>query len=160
MELTHGYGAPDLGRMLRGHATRDPSNARIEAEDMEIVQGFSVATSGVASSGAWLQGGAAGAECIARLVHVLGEATFNITVSHFDESDGQSSSAVYRNGTLLDSWVWNVDADLATGNATAASRVDRTIPNVVLADGDVIELRGTPHASEAMRIDYLDFALI
>lgn len=164
MILIPGYGDPDLGRILVGKAARKAqapaSGGRIEAETMTIVQGWSVKASGVASNGQWLQGGAAGALCIAQMTHALGNGTYNITVAHFDESDGQSTSEIRVNGVVIDSWVWNVDADLGTGNASAASQVNRTIPNVTLANGDTIELRGTAHAAEAMRVDYFDFALV
>lgn len=159
-----GIGAGGVSSMVIGRAARKAqppaSGGRIEAETMTIVTGWSVKASGVASGGQWLQGGAAGVECVAQLTHALGNGTYNITVAHFDESDGQSTSALYLNGALLDSWIWNVDADTSTGNASAASQVNRTIPGVALVNGDVLELRGTPHAAEAMRVDYFDFALV
>jgi hypothetical protein len=163
MKLTWGFGQPDKGRLLIGKAARKVAppaggtSARIEAETMTIVSGWSVKASAAPSGGYWLQGGAVGVESVAQLTHALGNGVYDIAVVHYDESDGQGGTALYRNGQLLDSWTWNVDADQGSGNATTASLVRRTIPNVTLANGDVIELRGTPHANEAMRVDYFDF---
>ena len=82
--------------------------------------------------------------------------TYEIIVSYFDESDGQSTLALTVNGAVMDTWI--ADADLPSGSpdaVTLAYRVGAT--GVPLAPGDIIALQGSEQGSEFACLDKVEF---
>ena len=80
---------------------------------------------------------------------------YDIVIAYFDENDGESSFSFSRNGNDLDDW----KASRTSGGKlpTAQALVRRTISNVNLLKGDLLQLTGTEDAGEAARVDYIEF---
>ena len=106
-----------------------PAKYRVEAETMSRDQGFVVRDNSNASNLLMIQAGDAGEQ---RASYIFDNATgvYDITIGHFDESDGQSSMTVYVNSVAKDTWTWSVDAGNASAHPT--SFVGRVINNVAL----------------------------
>ncbi|MEO1482742.1 MAG: right-handed parallel beta-helix repeat-containing protein [Myxococcota bacterium] len=128
-------------------------NSRVEAEDLTL-SGFSVADSDNASGGQWIQ--VSDSSGVASLDFPLSDGEFDVTVSYFDENDGEASTTLSVNGTEVDSWTW--DQDLGSSLATSATRVSRVISALTLNTGDRIELAATRNGQEPARIDFVEFA--
>ncbi|WP_217358544.1 hypothetical protein, partial [Ruegeria atlantica] len=134
-----------------------PAPFRVEAETFNIVSGFNIKSNAVASGGQYLQAGGSGEQ---RASYTFTEATgvYDLGLGYFDESDGQSQMSVLVNGVEIDNFIWNVDAGEALANPT--SFVERTISDVSLTSGDVIEIVGFKDGSEPLRTDYFDFTYV
>ncbi len=126
---------------------------RVEAESMTLVQGFAAVSNGHASGGMFIQATNSGTQIASYSVTEAG--TFDITLGYFDESDGQSTLNVVLNGTVIDTFVWDLDAGDATVNPS--SFAEHTISGVTLAVGDTLQLSGVSGGREPLRVDYLDF---
>ncbi len=127
---------------------------RVEAETMTIVSGFVIKNSGQSSGGQYLQAGGSG-EQRASYTFMDTDGSYDLTVGHYDESDGQSQMNLWVNGFLAGSFVWDVDAGDAVANQTAFAEF--TFSGVSLSLGDVIEISGFKDGGEPLRTDYLDF---
>lgn len=125
-----------------------------EAEALSIGAGFAVASNPHPSGDAYLQATGASAQAGGVFDGVAG--LYDLTVAYFDETDGVSMMEVLVNGTVVASFDWGS----TTGDAivTAASMADYTVSGLVLAPGDVIELRGAKDGGEPLRTDYLEIA--
>jgi hypothetical protein len=130
---------------------------RIEAEDLERVQGFAIATVGAASGGKVLAAVGAG-EQIARMTFTGAAGVYDLGIGHFDENDAVASMRVLLNGVEVDGWGW--DLDLGSGSPNAQTLAERTLSGLALRNGDVIELRGLRAPGEPLRTDYLEFAYV
>lgn len=131
-----------------------PAPFRIEAEAWTPVQGFVTGSNGSASNGQQLQASGSGQQ-IAEYVFTQDAGRYDVTIGHFDESDGQSTLGLYLNGVEIETWTWDVDAGSAFGSA--ASLVERVISDVAFTNGDVLSIRGVQDAGEPLRTDYFDF---
>ncbi|MBE9636655.1 malectin domain-containing carbohydrate-binding protein [Salipiger mangrovisoli] len=129
---------------------------RVEAESMTLVQGFAAQSNPHASGGVFIQATNSGTQVASYGITTAG--TFDITLGYFDESDGQSTLNVLLNGTVIDSFTWNLDAGDATANRT--SFAEHTISGVELSVGDTLMLSGVSNGKEPLRIDYADFTPI
>ncbi|WP_226628826.1 FG-GAP-like repeat-containing protein [Alloyangia pacifica] len=128
----------------------------IEAEDLQILSGFTVGNNGAASGGQNLQHTGGGT---ARAVYTVQQAgTFDLTLGYFDETDGASWMQVLVNGTVVADWAW--DATGGAAIASTASRATEVIEALELQAGDVIELRGQGDGGEPLRADYLEFTAV
>ncbi|WP_353476248.1 FG-GAP-like repeat-containing protein (plasmid) [Salipiger sp. H15] len=128
----------------------------IEAEDLQILSGFTVAGNGAASGGQTLQHTGGGTARAAYTVQQAG--SFDLAIGYFDESDGASSMQVLVNDAVVAEFDW----DAATGATIAStqSRASQVIEALDLAAGDVIELRGQGNGGEPLRVDYLEFSAV
>ncbi len=78
---------------------------------------------------------------------------YNITISYYDENDGQSPMELRVGGTLVDRWVMNQDPAVPAGYV----QVQRTISlSQQLRPGTTIELKGTQNKGEFARVDYIE----
>ncbi|KUJ80905.1 hypothetical protein AVO45_07735 [Ruegeria marisrubri] len=130
---------------------------RVEAETFTILSGFVVKNNGHASNGQFLKAGNAG-EQRAAYTFAQSDGIYDLTIGHFDESDGQSQMSVLVNGTQIDSFVWDLDA--GGKFADQSSFAERTISGVALSAGDVIEIVGFKDKGEPLRTDYVDFEFV
>ncbi|WP_226624667.1 malectin domain-containing carbohydrate-binding protein [Alloyangia pacifica] len=126
---------------------------RVEAEDMTLVQGFAVFSNPHASGGQLIQATDPGTQIASYSVTTAG--TFDILLGYFDESDGQSTLNVLVNGTVVDSFTWDLDAGDATVNAS--SYAEHMISGIALAVGDTLQLSGVSGGGEPLRIDFAEF---
>lgn len=128
----------------------------IEAEDLQILSGFSIGNNGAASGRQSLQhlGG-----CTARASYtVQQDGAFDLTVGYFDETDGVSWLQVLVNGEIVADFDW--DATSGAVIASTASRATHLIEGLDLEAGDVIELVGQGDGREPLRVDYLEFTSV
>jgi hypothetical protein len=136
-------------------APEPPEFTRVQAEDFVLGPGFGVARVGPASGGRVLVADRAG-ENWARRVFSGPSGVYDVSVAYFDENDATASARLRVNGVELDAWLW--DRPDGADRPTAASFTLRTIDDVTLRMGDVVEFRGTRAAGEPLRTDYVDFA--
>ena len=124
----------------------------VEAEDMELLEGFEVRPSDDASGGEWIQ-----AQTIGRAqVDFPGpDGTYDLVVVYFDENDGVSTLEATAGSTPAVSWSW--DQDLGSPLAIPQTRTECAIRGVPLTTGSRIALSGTADADERMRVDKLVF---
>jgi hypothetical protein len=76
-----------------------------------------------------------------------GSGTYDVTVRHFDEDDGQATLTLRVNGVAVESRTLNVD------DHTWKSWVVR---GVTLETGDEVRVEGARQAGEHARVDYLE----
>ncbi|MEM9944796.1 MAG: hypothetical protein AAF810_01850, partial [Cyanobacteria bacterium P01_D01_bin.36] len=74
---------------------------------------------------------------------------FDFKVTYFDEKDGQAPFSVKVNGTVVDSWVANGSFGSTRGDSQ--SRTTRTVANVALNPGDIIQITAQEHLGELGR---------
>ncbi|MEM9669965.1 MAG: putative Ig domain-containing protein, partial [Pseudomonadota bacterium] len=84
---------------------------------------------------------------------------YNVEVTHFDESDGESVIALLVNGIEVGSFILNKYTNSADTGANADNRLTHPFANVQLNPGDTVSLRGerdtTAGTDEFVRIDDL-----
>ncbi|WP_194137282.1 FG-GAP-like repeat-containing protein [Salipiger mangrovisoli] len=157
-------GARDGGEPLRTDAIEILASAApalgdsfvIEAEDLQILSGFSLGSNGAASGGQTLQSQGGG---MARASYTVQQAgTFDLTVGYFDETDGVSTLQVLVNGGIVADFDW--DATGGASIASTASRATHLIEGLELHAGDVIQLAGQGDGGEPLRVDYLEFTSV
>ncbi|MES0828548.1 hypothetical protein, partial [Ruegeria sp. SCP11] len=127
-----------------------PTPFRVEAETFQIVSGFQVKSNGHASGNQYLQ--ASGQEeQRASYTFTGSDGIYDLGLGYFDEADGQSQMSIFVNGVEIDNFIWNADA----GNnfVNSSSFVERTISDVSLSNGDVIEIAGFQDSGEPLRTD-------
>ena len=120
-----------------------------EAEDM-VLTGYMVETNSAASGGRLVrldgnQGTAADT------LYTLAGGMYDLTISYFDETDGEAAFKVYLNDRLVDSWL--ADRMLGSSEPAAVNRMERTVKNVYLRGGDTLEICGFADGGEEARID-------
>ncbi|MEL6603462.1 MAG: SGNH/GDSL hydrolase family protein, partial [Cyanobacteria bacterium J06614_10] len=81
--------------------------------------------------------------------------TYDVIVTYFDEADGEAPFAFKLNGSTVDGWI--ADKQLGGTVANNKTRTTRTISNVTLSKGDLIELTAQEHEGELGRIDSVQF---
>lgn len=128
----------------------------IEAEDLQILSGFSIASNGAASGDQTLQHLGGGTARASYTVQQAG--SFDLAIGYFDETDGASWMQVLVNGTVVADWAW--DATGGGAIASTASKATEVIEGLALGVGDVIELRGQGDGGEPLRVDYLEFTAV
>jgi hypothetical protein len=131
-----------------------PLSFRVEAEALELAQGFSAVNGAAASGGRFIAAVGPG-EQIARHAFAGSAGLYDLAIGHFDENDGVARMAVFVNGAQVDAWLW--DGLGGAASPTAASRAVRTVEDLALRAGDVVELRGFGAPGEPLRTDFLDF---
>lgn len=141
LDLATGEGAPASESFM------------VEAEDLDIGQGFEVVRNGAASGGLNLQHTHGALASASYTVDKAG--TFDVTIGYFDETDGASAMRVLLNGVEIADWTWDSDAGAAI--ASKASRTEKVLGNLALGEGDVITLEGNGDGGEPLRLDFLKF---
>ena len=133
------------------------STTRVEAEAFTINTGFVVNSLGPASGGQILKAGSSAEQ---RASHTFAgtDGLYDLKVGYFDENDGVATLSVVVDGVTIDSWQWN--QNFGTPNANGTSRTVRTIEDVAISAGDVIQLVGFSNAGEPLRTDYVEFTRI
>lgn len=124
----------------------------VEAEAMTVLAGFSATANTAASGGRWLQ---AKGEAAAAMVFDGGPGRYAISVNYFDENDGVSRAALVVDGRVVDAWIW--DEQLGSPWAVAETRATRTVTDVRLYEGSVVEIIGTGDRDEPFRVDSITF---
>lgn len=150
-------GAFDGGEPLRtDYIDLEPAAAAaflVEAEDLTPASGFRAQSNPNASGGAFLQATGTGE---ARAGYVVTQGgTFDLTIGYFDETDGVSTLRILVNGVEVDRFDW--DGTDGTRLASIESRAERTIEELSLAAGDVVEIAGFADGGEPLRTDFLRF---
>ncbi|WP_226627236.1 hypothetical protein, partial [Alloyangia pacifica] len=84
--------------------------------------------------------------------------TYEITVGHFDESDGNAVLSLLVNGVVRETFTWDQNAGDAIANPSSFN--EYTFAGVALAAGDVVAISGQPDGGEPLRVDYLDFTSV
>ncbi|NDV48556.1 carbohydrate-binding protein, partial [Salipiger sp. PrR003] len=126
---------------------------RVEAETLTL-QGFVATANGHASNDAFIQAPGSGPN-VASLVFAEAPGTYQITVGHYDESDGNSVLSLMVNNEVRETFTWNLNAGDAIANTS--SFAEHSFAAVTLAEGDVVAITGVPNGGEPLRVDYLDF---
>ena len=124
----------------------------VQAEAMTLISGFQPVPNGAASGGRVIQ---AKGDAIAALVFEGGPGLYRVALDYFDENDGVSRAALRVDGRLIDAWDW--DMRLGSAFADQATLVKRTIEDVRLYEGSVVEIVGWGHSAEPLRIDAISF---
>jgi len=140
-----------------------PTDFRVEAETLTIVQGFAVEEIGPQASGGSVLRATGAGEQIASYAFAAAPGVYDLAIGYFDENDGTASLRVLRNGSEIDSFIWN--QDLGSPLADPSTATVRQITGVTLALDDVIEIRGfgdnpDGSANEPLRTDYIDFSRV
>lgn len=136
-----------------GYSTVEGNDFKVEAEDLEIISGFSIVNNG-AASGRYMLQHTSGSE--ARAAYTMtDDGVFDVTIGYFDELDGVSSLTVLLNGEELQSFDW--DSTTGSNIASKASLVEETLRNVSLRTGDQLEFVGHGDGGEPLRLDYVSF---
>lgn len=80
---------------------------------------------------------------------------YDLLIGYYDEMDGQANVSVNHNGSQIDRWTLN--ANLGEKTASSKNFVERSLGELSLLTGDVIEINGVKNLEEYARIDYLKF---
>ena len=82
---------------------------------------------------------------------------YDLTLSVFDENDGQAQLEVLVNNNVVGDILLNEEGT-ASGFPTEATRRDIVIENIDINPGDVVAIRGTRDGFEQARVDFLNFS--
>lgn len=132
-------------------------NIRIEAEVMNLKGAYHLESGSFASGGLLisLAGGSTTESGTASFTFTGAAGLYNIAISYFDESDGQSTLNVYNQNVLIKSWLLDQEQGNASANyLTQTYQVIGT--QLSLNSGDVIKIQGFENGGEPARIDYID----
>jgi len=135
------------------------STLRIEAEKMTLT-GYLLESGSFASGGQFigLVGGNPGdiTTGTASYSFTGPSGLYDVVVGYFDEADGVSRLQVSKEGVLIDAGDFNQDRGSTSANAQTRSR--RTIATqLVVNNGQIIQIQGTESSGEPARIDYIEF---
>ena len=120
---------------------------RIEAESMSQANGYITKTVGSASGDRLIETYESGvASALTNFSGPTGR--YMVIVRYTDESDGQASASIKIGGETVDSWQFDQD------NNQFISRTVAT--DIIIQNGDVIEILGLKDQGEHARIDYID----
>ena len=126
---------------------------QIEAEDL-ILNNYINESGNFASGGTLIKVGTNGDEGTATLNFDGTPGIYELTVAYFDERDGNSTMEVEVDGTLIDSWSF----DLTSGGtrANADNLVERTLSqSFSLNSNSTVVLKGLRNSGENARMDYI-----
>lgn len=79
--------------------------------------------------------------------------TYDINVQYFDQSNGVSEFRLLAGGKLIDQW--RADDNLPATQPNGDSSTRRTIRNIALHPGEILEIQGTPQGDERAPLDYI-----
>ena len=142
----------DLRATLSPEATStyNPVNfwMRLEAEELQLTN-YSVESLGAASGNGLISTPDTGT---VSTIFTGPAGTYQLSVGHFDDANGQSQIHLKLNGFGVDNWLLDEDTQQVTTHTVNKS--------IYLRPGDLIELIGMGDGSEAAQIDYLDLVSI
>ena len=129
---------------------------RIQAEEFDSLSGFFIEGQGAAEGEAVirLQSNQTGEAQLDLTGRDVDAGTYAITISYFDENDGQSSAEVLVDGQPVGAW--NFDNDGPGNAAQAANLRSITFDGVQLNADSKITINGSSDATEFVRIDYIE----
>lgn len=135
------------------------SAIRIEAETMTLA-GYSLEPGSFASGGQFIGLVGGNPADITTGTASFGftglSGLYDVSVRYFDETDGVSRLQVSKEGVLIDAWDFNQNRGSTSTNAQTRSR--RTIATqLVVNNGQILQIRGTESGGEPARIDYIEF---
>ncbi|MCA0939992.1 hypothetical protein LCM08_24745 [Salipiger pacificus] len=122
----------------------------VEAEDLELTDGWVVKSLSGSSAGKVIQN-ESGSLQDASLAFDGDAGVYSLTVNYYDENDGVSSLAVLVNGEEVTSWDW--DEELGSALANKTTLTSKVIEGLELKEGDVVTLQGQHDGREPLRID-------
>ena len=127
----------------------DTNPYRVEAESMTLGGGYQVeGNRNDYTSGDAVIKVASGSSGTATTTFTGNSGKYNIFVSYLDNSKEWANANLKINGVLQDSWQFN--------NTSSSAEYRLSGLNVVLNEGDVIELEGFADGNDLARIDYID----
>jgi|GEM_PF-3493532 len=131
----------------------NPTSVKIEAETMTLTN-YTVENNGSATNGSLIKVNA-GTTGTATKAFPGASGVYDINVTYWDESDGNSTYNLYAGSTLLSSWV----AGEASGSiyCDATTRRTHTIGNVTINANDPIQISSNYNGDEYGRVDVLEF---
>jgi alpha-glucuronidase len=94
------------------------------------------------------------ARCEASLAYMGIAGWRRLRVQYFDQNNGQAHYRVRINDQVVDEWTANFVVPTARLDSSSSSR--RTIANIALRPGDIIDIEGTPNAGELAGFDYIE----
>ena len=124
---------------------------RIEAESMSS-NGFVEKSVGFASNDKYMQAKTKTASLTTKFSGP--EGSHDLVLNYFDEADGASKMSLKVDGKIVETWIW--DKDLGSDLANSKTLTTKTFKDVDLHEGSKIELIGSKHGSEPMRVDSLE----
>ncbi|PSN19462.1 hypothetical protein C7271_07210, partial [filamentous cyanobacterium CCP5] len=145
--ITQTVGGTSAINMVGSTKLSSSSNTRLEAEAMALSGGYLSASREFASSGV----------LISNLATTLGKAAttitgqsgmYNIYASYFDSSTGNATAKVLLNGLILSSWQFDANNNEIHKRAIGL--------NVILNEGDILEIQGMANGGDQAQIDYLE----
>jgi len=92
--------------------------------------------------------------CTAEWTYTGAAGRYNIAIQYFDLPGGQAGFALVLNSHPINTW--SADATLPSNRPNGDNSTRRTVPNVTLNHGDVIEIRGIPDQSDPAALDYIE----
>ncbi|MEL7332105.1 MAG: Calx-beta domain-containing protein [Cyanobacteria bacterium J06560_2] len=134
------------------------ASIRIEAESIQSVDTYRIEGVSAASQGKVLslRGGSSGEIGSATFEFTGAPGAYDIVVGYFDESDGIGRFEIVHNAIGIDNW--QLDQDLGSKGAKAATFTTRTIANAYgIETGDSFTITGFEAGSEHVRLDYIEF---
>ena len=147
-------GQLDAAGPCSGEPAAEADEAHIvEAEAMELIEGFAVDENPHASGAVLIRSDGAALSRARHLTTVPGM-HYDLIVRYFDENDGVSVLGLRVDGVLTDLWAW--DEDRGTAYVEGASRTMRRIPCVALEPGTEVELFGAAGEDEPLRVDAIE----
>ena len=126
------------------------ANSVLEAEEFVFDAGFFARPVAFASGNGYVQSGTTGLASMHATVENR-EGTYDLAVTYFDETDGESWSRVLIDGEIVDTWNW--DATAGSRLAGPGSEAVRIIRDVTLDDMARITIEGMSDRGEPLRID-------
>ncbi|WP_248930601.1 FG-GAP-like repeat-containing protein [Paenibacillus hamazuiensis] len=137
------------------NGTQPPiSTTFVEAEDMTLA-GYTPEVQSVASGGKVIKVSGTGTAAMPFNGQI---GTYDLKVHYFDENDGAATYRLFVNDVQVDAWTAN--QDLGSASVSDKSRTSRGVSAIPLRQGDIVKLEGTSNASEAARVDRLEFNLM
>ena len=127
----------------------------IEAEKMNL-DGYAYEENDAASGGGCISANSSG-RGTAKVRFAGDDGRYKMTITYFDENDGDAEFTVYVNDVSVDSWT--ADQDLGSASADDKTLTERVI-EIPLSKGDIISIEGVKGRYDAARIDKIELEKI
>lgn len=139
-----------------------PENWKIYGKDMALSGGYRLESNSAAETGQMISlfGGPDHNEQGEAAFNFEGaSSTYSLTLSYFDESDGEATIEILQNEAIVHTLL--LDKNLNDSLASAITKTSFTLEGVEVANGDSFILRsyesGTAEGAEHARVDYVEF---
>jgi len=131
-----------------------PLSQSFEAEDLTIAEGFALGANTAASSGQILSL-SAGSGRLTQTMETGG--VYDITLSYFDENDGEAEYKIYIDNVLVDAWAANKDYGFST--PITSNLTSHTTRAVSVPAGAVVEIVAYSDEGELCCVDTITYEL-